>query len=413
MRQSSRKSRHGCTECKRRHIKCDETRPSCANCRSRDRQCSFLLLVPSFPATPASSTSSSLVDSSHNDSFSLANCASTSDTYPPTPLSQDEPVTTLYPNPLSSSTNQLFKLPHLELLLHFGTDMRKDLTLEDTEAGGFIDLALQEAIKTPYLMDQIIAVSAAHMSTKRPDQENFYRDEATYLQTRALAIFNAGPITMSDDNCLAVFLFSILLAQQVLFDTLSTRANLSTFLDKMVSCLTVCGGIRGIAGQSWQSIDAQFRRHDGRSTAEGWADQTEDDTSITTEFSRLDDLVDNTDLSASSRDAYIQAVNLLQRLSSAAEGPQDSSLRCANLALRWAVMVPSDFVRLVDQRRPEALIVLAYYAVLIYEARDFWAFGDAGEFIIQTITISLGTYWAKWLAWPNEVLSRAGNVQPG
>lgn len=43
------KSRHGCTTCKRRRVKCDETHPICKNCQHLDLQCSYT----SVP-TPAS-----------------------------------------------------------------------------------------------------------------------------------------------------------------------------------------------------------------------------------------------------------------------------------------------------------------------------------------------------------------------
>ncbi|KAF4431771.1 Lysine biosynthesis regulatory protein LYS14 [Colletotrichum fructicola] len=40
-RRSHKKSRNGCTECKRRHIRCDERQPSCANCEVAERACVF------------------------------------------------------------------------------------------------------------------------------------------------------------------------------------------------------------------------------------------------------------------------------------------------------------------------------------------------------------------------------------
>ncbi|KAI1748036.1 hypothetical protein F4782DRAFT_518919 [Xylaria castorea] len=52
-RRSARKSRYGCQECKQRHVKCDETRPSCANCLIRKSPCSFAFIsCISLPALP-------------------------------------------------------------------------------------------------------------------------------------------------------------------------------------------------------------------------------------------------------------------------------------------------------------------------------------------------------------------------
>lgn len=47
------KSRHGCTTCKRRRVKCDETHPICKNCQHLDLECSFsgLAAATGSPAT--------------------------------------------------------------------------------------------------------------------------------------------------------------------------------------------------------------------------------------------------------------------------------------------------------------------------------------------------------------------------
>lgn len=54
---------------------------------------------------------------------------------------------------------------------------------------------------------------------------------------------------------------------------------------------------------------------------------------------------------------------------------------------------------------------LAYYGVLLHLARDYWTVGDAGEYLIEAITGYLGSSWADWLRWPNEVLvSENGHI---
>lgn len=43
-RKKHRNSKHGCTNCKRRQIKCDEYLPICGNCQRRDDACSYLFM---------------------------------------------------------------------------------------------------------------------------------------------------------------------------------------------------------------------------------------------------------------------------------------------------------------------------------------------------------------------------------
>ncbi|KOC14470.1 hypothetical protein AFLA70_5g008200 [Aspergillus flavus AF70] len=45
IRRAHRKSRHGCTNCKQRRVKCDETRPYCQNCTRRNNTCVYVTPV--------------------------------------------------------------------------------------------------------------------------------------------------------------------------------------------------------------------------------------------------------------------------------------------------------------------------------------------------------------------------------
>lgn len=38
----------------------------------------------------------------------------------------------------------------------------------------------------------------------------------------------------------------------------------------------------------------------------------------------------------------------------------------------WPVRLPVGYVDLLEQRRPEVLVILAYYGVLLHRARDYW-----------------------------------------
>lgn len=55
-RRHHRKSRLGCHQCKRRKIKCDETRPACLNCSRREVNCSYSLSWTAVHALPGACT---------------------------------------------------------------------------------------------------------------------------------------------------------------------------------------------------------------------------------------------------------------------------------------------------------------------------------------------------------------------
>ncbi|KAI1427628.1 hypothetical protein F5Y12DRAFT_142833 [Xylaria sp. FL1777] len=405
-RKSVKKSRHGCQECKRRHVKCDETRPSCANCVVRHSQCSFLSTIGSLPARSSSSASASASvstasESPHPDEAAAAPIQhSTCDTLvAPTPWSQYEPAITI--NSLVS-TNQTFKLHHLELLHNFKAGVLGESVLDLAAADGYMAMIVREAVQAPYLMDQVLAVSAANMSVKRPHQRRFYQEEATHLQTRGLTLFNASRALEAADHAMAGFVFSTLLSHHVLFDAFSTRTDFPMLLDRLVAAFRVCGGVRIVCGKSWPFIVTQYHQQVGINPEEFIA-RSGSQTILTTKLAHLETLLADANLSPSILNPCNTALNHLRDLSYSEDRRRLSAFQTTRL-LQWAVVIPPDFINLVEERRPEALIIIAYYALLIHDTRGYWVSGDAGAFIIRSITSFLGKYWAGWLAWPNEVL---------
>lgn len=70
----------------------------------------------------------------------------------------------------------------------------------------------------------------------------------------------------------------------------------------------------------------------------------------------------------------------------------------------WPLIIPVEFTDLLAQRRPEALVILAHWAVLLIHHRELWFVGNAARFIIESVKKHLGQYWEPWLEWPRSQL---------
>ncbi|EXK78275.1 hypothetical protein FOQG_17033 [Fusarium oxysporum f. sp. raphani 54005] len=58
-----------------------------------------------------------------------------------------------------------------------------------------IDAALENAYKAPYLLDQVLALSALHLSTQDVAQASSFRRQATELQTPTFVFIGGyGPL---------------------------------------------------------------------------------------------------------------------------------------------------------------------------------------------------------------------------
>ncbi|KAK4160835.1 hypothetical protein QBC43DRAFT_269711 [Cladorrhinum sp. PSN259] len=416
-RRKHTKSRYGCQECKKRHMKCDESRPSCVNCNVSNLQCSFSTNRPTLPTgicrlmPPSPSSRSSTQESQTSPTPSSAPS--------PYPSPQTESTPLLSPPrspPGSASQHDVFterySLLHLELLNHFQTQLLQSIGLDQMVA--VVRLTVTEAFANPFLMDQLLALSAAHKSTL-PDTTHLrdhYRTEATRLQTRALAQFNETQASLSDKDPMPVFLFSTFLGQHVLYDTLqqvsSHEGDMAALIDTLGQCLSIHHGIAHIAGQSWTELTPrlppEFEEHKERHLeASDLANNPE------SECYPLMQLLKGSQMDESSVQDCALAVERLQQLIHAQRSFQMMKLSepLINFVQEWPVRVPQGYITLVKERRPEALMVLAHYSVLLHQARDCWVVGNAGSFLIRSIRDYLPD-WRDWLEWPISCIGGTG-----
>lgn len=66
----------------------------------------------------------------------------------------------------------------------------------------------------------------------------------------------------------------------------------------------------------------------------------------------------------------------------------------------WPITVSQDYLELLGSRQPMALVILAYYAVILYEVRDKWWTMGWGSQLVQEINQMLDGNWNSLMAWP-------------
>ncbi|KAH1488400.1 hypothetical protein LV164_002225 [Aspergillus fumigatus] len=378
-RRAHKKSRNGCLECKRRHIKCNENRPICSNCTVSERVCEYGINV--FKVTrPVDWSYQSTASASLSPVTNLPSGRSSLSPNPGAP--QDAPVNML----------------HMELFHHLYTETFPEL--DRRKYADHFHSIMPHLLKAPYVVNELLAFSALHLSTKHPERQGYYRTHAAQLQTHALAIFKETTLEVNQETCVPLFFFSAILGLHTLCDVLVYRDNdFDQFVDKFVHCFRIQRGVRAICGKAWgllhQSVvkpllaDGQSLYHfDGRLGAG---------------CEKLLRLVQAANLGATLTDIYKQAIEHLQTSTNAliAAGILAGSNH-GNTA--WPVLVPPEYIDLLLQRRPEALVILAHYAILLHSCRDSWMFGDGGRFLIESIRDFLGPDWTEWLEWPIKAL---------
>ncbi|KAK1836651.1 sterol uptake control protein 2 [Podospora conica] len=382
LRRSHKKSRRGCLECKRRHIKCDETRPRCLNCTTVERSCSF----------PASATTGT----SPASAPSRASTPSVSG--PPEPAAPAEnPVTPFLP---TEDLTPDIDMVHMELMYHFinSHDLIQPLLALD----GVREILMRQALQAPYLMHQILALSARHLSHERPHSQAFYHNVAIHLQTKALRLFRSLPadhFSVSVANRVQGFLFPGMLGFHVLCDFLSHReGDFSTMLARFVGCLHLHRGVYQIMeGQSWEELGLT-ELAPLLQAGERWF-------MATGEGHECDDIrarIEAAGLGGEELEGARKAIDLIQ---SSLDESHPTPVSKTHVVMGWGVMVSNAFVAMIAAARPEAVVILAYYFVTLHHFREVWVVGDAGEYFFNAAAEYLGPNWAAWLERPRQLLS--------
>ncbi|VUC32480.1 unnamed protein product [Clonostachys rosea] len=395
MRKLHAKSRLGCKVCKVRRVKCDETRPSCNRCSQTGRTCSFLadvpVLPPSIPSPPNSSSTESVPS------------ATPSVVLEPLPNVRG-PGSSHY-KPAHSSLEERYGSLHLHLLYLFEHQPSEHMRLTHPGLDDLLRMMILEAFKTPYVMDEVVAYSAAHESVREQNNREtrqLYATEATRLQTRALTLYNNANPQVSADTCLPMFIFTSLLAHHTLFDILNdSKKDLGAVIDGLVRSIPVHRGLMAVAEGCWPTFSTELQQQFLQTCLR---EPTVINIASDDECDSLKIRLQQSDLSASSIVVHLEAVELLQGLFD--DERRASSMKQGNLApiQDWLVGVSNEFVSCIKQRRPEALVVLAFYGVMLHRAADYWFVGDLGKRLIHLINDQLGPAWEDWLAWPNEMV---------
>lgn len=394
-RRSHRKSRNGCRVCKSRHMKCDETRPACLNCSVGGRQCEYKLNLPSRPKSPKSNALPAPSPASCTSIPSSAATPLSTHSHGQLPVEAIDQGHTPVPEGAS-----LFTLEHLALFHHAQNHMSSAM-MAGPSTGSILSTVIEYALKAPYLMNEALAIAALHLGNCHPGRSDYYQHAAA-LQMRALSSFNEAKQEVSDVTCVPMFLFASLLGLHVLHDTLRNRPdNFSIFLDEFMGYLSLHRGVSAVTNQSWSAIKASKLAPKLTEIENAFKVENEDGLK---ELGVLYAMVDESHLNDSSVETYHAAIETLRGTFNLYQKFKVKGNQQHDGPLAFGIAVNEKYVDFLKQRRPEALVILAFYAVMLHWSRDFWVFRDGGQYLIRAITGYLGSHWERWLAWPNSVL---------
>ncbi|XPS78339.1 hypothetical protein M3J09_010354 [Ascochyta lentis] len=365
LRRSHKKSRSGCMQCRQRHVKCDETRPSCRLCVNSRRECSFN--HPSRALPSKLSTHPITLESPRGNDSSVASVSTLRST-----LSTPAHLSLRQSSVLVPVIDGNVNLDHIERLIHLS--LEKDMFnlasgIENYDPSSLI-LALVTRLNSPALMHQLLAFSSRHLAYEQPERSTFLCHQAVALQTKAISLFNtmynASSLDIDRSNCVIILLFASVLGHHVLADVLSTRPaeGLDALVGHYCQCFETRRGIYTIVKTAWPIF---------------MASELEPILSLSSAFTSREprghhcqlarEMVDESNqLFQKEKEACRSALRYLQIGLDAVTAESEECNRY-QMICSWIMLITPDFASLLSAMRPEALVIFAHYAEMLHYGR--------------------------------------------
>lgn len=299
----------------------------------------------------------------------------------------------------------------MELYHHFVYHYSASLVPDPKLRAEVFEKVLEHSLSYDFVIHNFMALSALHMySGDRSRSELF--DRACYLQGVAIQLVQPFIANLRQEDSIAALMFSSYTSAFGLAEyMLNPHHDDTDPIDKIVECFQLSRGIKLVVSPHWSYLSQTWLKKLFKSET-GNEDRTRASlASVFPTYSMVRSLAFGQE-DADRRRCCLETIeDIFTFIGALSQHPQDYPTS-AHLIDRWAVKLPPVFKDMLIERKPIALIILAYWAVLTSINPRPWHLRGLAEVLITRIQYILGEEWAEFLRWPRErVMENAQAVQ--
>ncbi|KAE8373852.1 hypothetical protein BDV26DRAFT_54858 [Aspergillus bertholletiae] len=427
-RRSHRKSRNGCANCKRRRIKCDETKPACGQCMNHAIRCDFTL--PQHAQLSQTSTHSietsglaDLVQAGHSNPPSgngfLFISSSQTDFKPPKrryqrrqPHANDTSnvVSARLEVPLTLNNSQSgLNVIDLEIFHHYLSQTSIEL-MDPDDDGHTLQVAIpQLGFRFHYILHLLLALSSYHMARRQSmgaPHERILAGDRHY--NVALTQVSSSIAGLDQSTCHAIYGSSVLICLCSLAKGPRAGEYLAFSGSGHVEWLTLLRGIRSITEVSRDvfSIDpvshSNISAHEILPEAEEQIPQETLCCEWAGHLEQCKGLVEaEYPVTCGPYHAiYLHVLSCLTNAFGHVYGRTNVGRgeRCAKV-FQWLYQLPEEFMIDLQQRKWLALLLLSYFLVLLQELDSYWFIQGWPAHVMGEIHRSFSEEQRVWMQW--------------
>ncbi|RMZ90040.1 hypothetical protein DV736_g2744, partial [Chaetothyriales sp. CBS 134916] len=309
------------------------------------------------------------------------------------------------PDLLSTRKTTDLAITDLKLLHHYTTVVAPELSLPrrpESLVMWQVD-CVQLGFKHDFLLRGLLAVAAFEMCQSHPDQKAEYEVLASHHQSLALASYRETLQDVNASNSHAVFAFSCVLI--VMAFASSTKEQPSDFNSDILQWFYLLRGANMVLNMHADTIRCSFLEPliTEMDTVKTTPTYTIPDTDQISDLFRICGIPNHEREVAQT---YSLAIHSLLSTFTQVSVCRNSNESPVLASFVWPITLPPQFLDLLSEKQPEALVILAYYCVVIYwgELDNTWFLRGWASYMLETIKQSVPENWRDHLKWPDEII---------
>ncbi|GAD98416.1 C6 zinc finger domain protein [Paecilomyces variotii No. 5] len=270
----------------------------------------------------------------------------------------------------------------LELMMHWCSSAYRTVTRDEPSDYVWQQAIPREALSHPFLMRGILAMSALHLaaSTSGPQKAAYIRTAVAH-QDQALALFREmlGDINLSNGKAMFAF-SSLVVGFAFAFPITPDILQPLSLVDDLYRIIMLCRGTQQVLSTChiWLEKDKDFAPY--LKALDENVKLSEDVKALLKNLHYTNEQNASSDL-----DHDIEAYReVIERTGIALEKARHET-KTISTAGWWAIKLPSAYVDDLHEHKEFALIILAYYCLVLHRLRGNWLVQDWGSRVLMVI----------------------------
>ncbi|KAJ5689924.1 hypothetical protein N7462_004316 [Penicillium macrosclerotiorum] len=394
-------------------LQCDEKKPTCTNCSNHEIECSF---SNNAPVTPASDSHSPITTISEPSPEQIK--TRSSQRYVPYHFSAGGVQQTFKlakpkrkPEITSHSTGTQCDPPPLEnisfsdlqLFHHYTISTYRTMNDDNDENGVWQNHLVQWGMEFPSIMHLILALSALHLAHEQPTVRDYYVQKADDHFTFGVRSVTGVLAQLNANNCQKIYMAAVLVCF-IYFGRGPRPGEYLIFSDSgPAEWKVLMGGVKMILASHHNRVFSGVLKPTGDARERLLSSSMRLALNEhTVRVQMLERLVEQHG-DPSAREMYAAAIeNLLEIMIEVYEQRSmgDAGVALMHLLIGWIYRLPDELVSLLELKDPCALVILAYWALLLKYMESTWFMVGWSQHVLSGIMASLPPEFGSWIEWP-------------